>query len=422
MMLSLLLCLLVGFDAPADQPAQAPPPPVPLEQAVSAVLAASPLRQAAEATATAAVTAAGFAGAWPNPSVDVRAENWRFGAWNWTPTLDPSAPPSVDFFAVLAQPIELGGERGARRAMADAQRDGARAGLSQVERGLVMETIRLYLDALLNREALASLDSNREGLEVLTGAMTARVREGFAAEADLAKFQAETARVNTQILRARVELNRSLARLNALVGQASAITVVQLVRPILRDVPAGDAGELARLAVDRSPDVQAARARQALAGGALLLQQAMRVPDVTVVGGYKRTAGFDAAIMGVTIPVPLFDRNKRGLALASGDAHATERARAAVEAMVLADARAAIEAARLLAERARHVDDDMLAPAGIARTAALSAFREGASDILGLVDAERVYLEAHREALRLKLDATAAAIEVGLLRGERVLQ
>jgi outer membrane protein TolC len=78
--------------------------------------------------------------------------------------------------------------------------------------------------------------------------------------------------------------------------------------------------------------------------------------------------------------------------------------------------------AQALGERAGKVDIDLIAPAEIVRAAARSSFREGATDILTLVDAERVYLEAHREALQLKLEAITAAVEARLLLGEEIRQ
>jgi outer membrane protein TolC len=95
---------------------------------------------------------------------------------------------------------------------------------------------------------------------------------------------------------------------------------------------------------------------------------------------------------------------------------------AAVEAQVAVEARTIIDAARILGDRARRIDEDLLKPAEVVRTAARAAFREGAADILNLVDAERVYVDARREALQLKLDAVAAAIQARLVLGEEILR
>jgi outer membrane protein TolC len=95
---------------------------------------------------------------------------------------------------------------------------------------------------------------------------------------------------------------------------------------------------------------------------------------------------------------------------------------AAAEARAMADAQVVFDAAATLGALAARVDDDLLKPAELVRTAARSAFREGATDILVLVDAERVYVDARREAVQLKLDAIAAAIEARLLLGEEIVR
>jgi outer membrane protein, heavy metal efflux system len=154
----------------------------------------------------------------------------------------------------------------------------------------------------------------------------------------------------------------------------------------------------------------------------LALERARRVPDLNVAGGYKRTAGADTAVAGIMIAIPLFDTNRRAVALAAGDKAATSFDQAGAEARALADARVVFEAAAALGERAANVDEELLKPAELVRTAARSAFREGATDILALVDAERVYVDARREAVQLKLDAIAAALEARLLLGEEIVR
>jgi outer membrane protein, heavy metal efflux system len=416
-----LTAVVAGVATGAIALAQSPPP-LTLEQALARALARSPQRQGAAAMAEGAKTAARFAGAWPNPAVDLRAENWTFGSWKWSPSSDPSAPPSLDAFVVLSQPVELGGKRAARRAIGDAELQAAEAFLAQVERALVFETTRLFLDVVRSREMLTALEQNRDEMRALQRAMGARVGEGMSAASDLAKFQAETARLETQTLRTRIELNRSLSLLGAVLQTGSPVSADQLVEPAAAVPPEGEVSELVARALARSPDVRAAVAKEARATHALALERARRVPDTMFSGGYKRTGGFDGGVLGVTVSLPVFDRNQRGVAVATGETRAAMQERLGVEARVAADVRSSLEAARLLDARARRIDDELLRPAEVVRVAARSAFREGAADILSLVDAERVYLEARREALLVRFDALAAAIEVRVILGEEIVR
>ncbi len=423
-MLNVLLLALCVMD-PGQAGTSSPPAPFPVEQAVTTVLASAPQRASASALAESARAAAKQAGRLPNPVIDVHAENIVASGWHWRPPADPTLAPGLDVFAVLAQPIELGGKRGARRAVAEGDADAAAAALSQVERGLVMETIRLYLGALRAREMLKALDENRGEMAEIQRVVAARVREGYAAEADLAKYQAESARLDSESVRMRIELTRNLAQLQALFGRAgpaSGLDPGQLVMPAQRAAPAGSAADLALRAVERSPDVQAAKAREARAAKTLSLEQAQRVPNLDVVGGYKRTGGFDTAVLGVAMAIPLFDRNERAIATAGGETRAAASDRAAVEQRVAADARAIFDASQSLADRARRVDEELLAPAALVRLAARTSYSEGAANIVAMVDADRVYLDARREVLQVKLDALAAAFEARVLAGEEILR
>jgi outer membrane protein, heavy metal efflux system len=399
-----------------------PPSSLTLEQALARALAQSPHRQGAVALVEGAKTAARFAAVWPNPSLDLRAENWSFGSWPWNPSPDPSAPPPLDAFVVVSQTVELGGKRSARRSIGEAELRAAESTLGQVERAVLLDTTRIFLDIVRNREALKELVQNRDELGGLQKAMGARVREGMAAASDLAKFQAETARLETQTLRTRIELNRGVGLLGALLRMDTPLSADQLVEPAPVSPPAGDLAALVARGVERSPDVRAALAKESHAAHALALEKARRVPDTILSGGYKRTAGFDGGVLGVALPLPLFDRNQRGIAVATGQTRATAQERLGAEARAAAEIRTSLEAARLLDERARRVDEELLRPAEVVRVAARSAFREGAADILTLVDAERVYLDARREALLVRLDALAAAIEARVLLGEEIVR
>ena len=57
-------------------------------------------------------------------------------------------------------------------------------------------------------------------------------------------------------------------------------------------------------------------------------------------------------------------------------------------------------------------------PAEGVRSAARATFREGAADMLRLIDAERVYADVRRAALDLELDAYLAAIEARFALGQ----
>ena len=405
----MLLALAVTITL--AEPSQAPPPALTLAQAVAQARTASPQRGAAVELARGLADAASSAGRLPNPLLDVRVENFGGRRGSNLP---------YDVFAVVSQPFELAGKRDLRRGLASADRDVASANLRIVEWQAALRTIQLYMQALKARGVLATLTANRDGLATLIDTMRHRVDEGYAAEADLLKFETESARLDIDIARAALDLQRSLGTLAYVVGATTPIEPSRLVEPPSIAPPALDA-RLVGEAVTRHPDVQAAAGRVLRAGQVLALERARRVPDAVVTGGYKRTSGLDTGVAGVTLAVPLFDRNRSGTAKALGEERAAAAERDATALRLASEAAALIRTAQTLSERSARATRELIAPADAVRNAARAAFREGTVDVLRLIDAERVYSDVRRADLELRLDALTATLEARFAIGEETL-
>jgi len=158
------------------------------------------------------------------------------------------------------------------------------------------------------------------------------------------------------------------------------------------------------------------RARQITA-----YERARHLPDALVTGGYKRTTGFDTLVLGVSLAVPLFDRNTASIARSVGLERGAAADRDAIAYRLTNDTLALIRAAQTIAEQANKAPKDLLEPAEIVRSAALAAFREGAADVLKLIDAERVYADVQRAAIDLRLDALLTTIEARFALGEEII-
>jgi cobalt-zinc-cadmium efflux system outer membrane protein len=337
---------------------------------------------------------------------------------NWRPGASTSLP--LDVWAIISQPIEVGGKRGIRRAIAAAERDSAAASLSLVDRQLAEHVTTMYFDALRARAALATLSASRDGLSLLVNTMQQRLDEGYVAESDLLRFKAEAARLDIDIARARLELARHLDTLTTIVGVPTRIAAGQLVVPESLTVPDIRNSAIAA-AVERHPEFVAASARITRAQQALTFEQARRLPDPAVTTGFKQTMGVGTIVAAVTTSVPLFDHNNPARAAAAGELRAATLEREAVRTRLTAETTTLIEAAQALAERAGRARAELLEPSAGVRAAAHVAFDDGAADVLKVIDAERVYADVNRIALDLQLEAASAAIAVRIALGEEAL-
>lgn len=404
---SVLLLFPLAATAILPAPARADgAEPLTLGAVLARVKAGSPAARAIAERASAAEAAARQARRWPNPAAEVTTENWRLGN-------DPgfSAATDVETVATLDFPLPLFTSP-ARSAEAAALARAAGADAVRQRRTLLLHAGRLYLEVARSRRLAASLAGSREELAEIVRVGTRRVEEGWSPEGDLLKLRAEEARVAGEAVRAEVDLLRAAAELGALLGEGRAVDPSRL-RPAGRlAVPEGEATELAEEALRTSPDVLLARERLAAARETARLERARRLPEPSLVAGYKRTGGLDTAVAGVSFPFPLWDWNAGAVARADAEARAAEAELLAAEASARAGAAARVLSARALSARAAVVEEELVAPAEGALQAARAAFREGVSNVLALVDAERVRTESLRAALDLEVDANLTALEV----------
>jgi cobalt-zinc-cadmium efflux system outer membrane protein len=405
----LLLLALQGAQASA-QVATGDPPLLTIDEAIRRAQAASPPRRAAQSRADAAAGALFQASRFANPSIDIREENLGPASGRRT-----SVDQTVDVFAVVSQPLDVSGKRVARTAAAASDREVARAYLAQVERALTLETMRVYVASLRAHQLTAILLAQRDALQTAIDTMSRRVTEGYAPEAELMRFRSEAALHDTQLARTRLDFQQQALALGVLLGAVEPIAGNRLLEPQTIAPPTGDPEDLTRRAIARRPEMIAARARLASAQHTVALERARRVPDIAVALGYKRTGGEDTIVTGFVIPLPLFDQNTGNVERALAEERATAADVEALTRQLTIETVSVIRAAQELSVRARTVDEQLLRPVLLVRTAAQTAFREGAGTVLQLVDAERVYTDARREAVSVKLDAYAAAFEARLI-------
>jgi cobalt-zinc-cadmium efflux system outer membrane protein len=393
----------------ASSPTPAVTVPLTLTDALSRARATSPLRAAAQQRLDAAASATRLMPRSPNPVFEVRAENWGAG----TPQTNPR-----DIYVTAAQTVELGGKYGARRREAIAAAGLARAEVGTAEWNLTGAVAERYVAAVRARDLRAVLAEQRDGLAETVRILTARLREGTGAEADLRRFESEQTRLDHAMVRMSIALDQELGGLSALIG--TAVSADQLVTPATPEVPPAPPLVTATLVAQR-PDLRAARAQVQRLEAQTGIERAAATPDLTLNGGYKRTNNFHTGVAAVSVAVPLFNRNAADIARAQGDVQAARFDAVYLEQQALAEATSRWAAAQQLAARAAAVETTLLTPATVARTAARSAFAESAGDILRLVDAERLYMEAAREAVELRLDAILALMQARIAIGEEPL-
>lgn len=376
--------------------------PLSLADALARARESSPVMAAAKARVAAARDASGLAGRFLNPLIELRSENWASGA--------PDGALPLDVFATVTQTVELGSKRGARRAVAAAGLTSATASEALVWRDLSRTIAGEYLAALRARDHARARADFAARMSEAARVMAQRVEVGSAPEAELLKLRTEETRAAVERTRADLAAARAAANLGAALGTDVPAGALQM--PPRPAVPGGTAPSVTH------PELQLAASAVAQAKAAVDLERVRARPDVGVNAGFKRTGGYNTGVAALTVPIPLFDRNGVARALAAGQLSAAQHDLDATRQRLTTLLTASREAAAALAARAAELDTLLVTPARGARDAARAAFAAGALDVLRLVDAERLYVDAAITALDLEIDAVAAALEARLAAGE----
>ena len=322
MTFSIRAALLAGALIVTGQAASAET--VTLEQAIAKAVEAAPLLKADDAAVAAARAGRVQAGVRPNPSVTVEAENF-------VGTGPYGVLGQAEITATYNQPIERGGKRAARVALADRDIDVAQASANVTRLDLAASVQRAFLDVLIAKDVLTIANFRLSTELQLQNEALRRVR-GYK----------DPLFVET----------RAAARVaNARIGVEQGEFRLQAASDLLAGYWSGDGDDLnvegALMADDSAPlklspsDEKLIEARVARAGAAIVVEETRRTQDYTLNGGARFLRGTNdvAAVAGITIPLGRFDRNQGGI----------DRARAEKDRLSFAAEAARLEKLRRLA-------------------------------------------------------------------------
>lgn len=321
------------------------------------------------------------------------------------------------------QAIELGGKRRARLALAEGEAGLARSTLAARRREVRAEVIAAYYTLLVagERQALAQALAGlaRQGVEVAAK----RVAAGKISPIDDTKARLAALDAASELAQAGAEVAVARTRLGALVGKpADAITLAEGQAGGLPELPELPplAALLARLMdAGDTGDVGGARSQLAASQARAEVERSARVPDVTLSLGSQRVDGVDGrqAVFGVSVPLPLFNRNQGNLTAAL---RRSDKAREELAAAQLAGA-ADLSAAHVRYGAARGeallLRQDLIPNARSAHALTLKGFEAGKFAFLDVLDAQRTWYQAQSRHAAAVLAAWRAYADIERLAG-----
>ncbi|WP_024666031.1 TolC family protein [Pseudomonas syringae] len=392
--------LLLPLVAPGVASAQG----ISLPQALEAAFAHNPELAAAQWEIGVAEGDRQQAGLIPNPVLSWEVEDTRRDTSTTT--------------VMLSQALELGGKRGARIEAAGKGQDAARLELEQRGNELRADVVQAFYAAARAQAGLELARQSRalaeRGLHVAEG----RVRAGKVSPVEATRAQVQLAETDLLVRRAetlKINSNRELAR-------ATGSPTASFERLDYTDLSPGKSPSSARMmtALNQSAELRLAQTRIEQREAALGSERAKRIPDLTVSVGsqYSREERERVNVVGLSMPLPLFDRNQGNVLAASRRADQSRDMRNAVELKLRTQTQSALDQWSTAAQEVESFNKVILPAAQSAVDTATRGFEMGKFGFLEVLDAQRTLISARSQYLESLATATEARVAIERIHGD----
>lgn len=373
--------------------------PLTLERAVELALNANPSIRASALDVAIAAAERRQAGLLPNPSFSYTTEGTQRGTR--TRTFE------------LSQLVELGGKRRARVELAERESLLAVAAANVARSDLRADLTSAYFNALGAQERVLLARASLEIASKARAAADKRVTAGRVSPVELSRAKVAESSARLDLAQAEGEKVIAHGLLAAYWGQTGT-EILTLVEPA-KDLAALPAFDILHGRLASAPQLQRARLQVEREEAQIAVDRAQRIPDLTLVVGRQKDEemGRSQTVLGLSVPLPLFNRNQGKLQASLARA---DKARAEKEAQQLRLDQAlssTYQRAQLATEQVRTMRQDILPEAQRVFDAAVIGFEAGKFNFLDVLDAQRTLLQSRAQYIQALYDSYRFTAELG---------
>jgi len=379
--------------------------PLTLRQALQQAANASPRLNVADRNIGMAEGRRQQANKLPNPTIGFEADNFSPG--------NSTNVGGVETTLMLSQLIELGGKRDARVAAALGDYDNSRWEREAARLELLSETTIAFVDALSEQRRIQILDRQAAALGRLVPLMQRRADAGASPPSDTTRTQAAVGLVRVEGERTQLALAVARHQLASLMGR-DLPEFTSVSGDFGRVVPPAPLPSLIK-AIDDNPQLMRWTAIRAQRDGELLIARLKATPDVTAGVGWRYYSdnGESAIRLGVSMPIPVFDRNRGGIWEAQENAQKAHAERAVNRLTLIAIVAKAHATANSQIRQLDLLRRSVLPQARQTLATIEAGYEQGRFTVLEILDAYRTVAEAEliEHAALASFHAAVATIE-----------
>lgn len=353
----------------------------------------------------------------PRPGLTISAEN--------LPISGPTPSNQLrETGLTFTQPFAIGSQRRQRLELAERTVAVAEAQLASVLSQRLFELKRTFYESVLANTILSLEQENRDNFAELLRFTTARFQEGDVSESEVIKVKLERIKFDATVANATLTLRQAKIRLLEMLGESDfARTENAELRGTLdfRDVSIDLAG-LRQSALANRADVKVLEAEVARSESALGLERSRGKGEVTPYVGYKRVGVDNTLLAGVTVPLPFGNRNQGGIARAEAEKSVAETNLRITRNRTLAEIESAYRAYETARDQVRAYESGILKQADESRDITTYAYREGAVELITLLDAQRTRAEVRATYYKAMLDYYTSLFRLELTTGMEIVK
>lgn len=348
----------------------------------------------ARAEAAEAAALAWQAAAYPNPTVVGTHEPLSDGDRSYSET-----------YLNLSQRLEWPGTRSARQAAAARAAAAATARLAADSGRLAFEVKSAYTEAARAERTERVLSRVAEVFRAGERSAEERYAAGDISLYDRRRIRVERARYETRLAEASLDAASARRRLALLVAPTAEAIQLAPSDSLTGLPPVIERARALSLALARRGEVAAAVEAVEAARAEASVVRRERIPSPTATAGYRtQSDGLAGAVLGLSLPLPIWDRRGGAIDAAEARAAAAESRLALTRRQVESDVRRAIETYESLSRRTDLLrgpaPDEAADLLGIARV----AYAEGEMELIELLDAAEALWDAQTAEARLRAD------------------
>ena len=409
--------------SPASGPREKLPDEITLRQALSLALMHNPELAATSWEVRSGEARSLQAGFFPNPEIEVEVEN--FGGSRDEEMSDGTSDDLKRFDGyeatiLITQLIELGGKRSKRKRNASLERDLLEWDFETKRLDTITDVTNAFIGLLALQERMVLTDGLVDLSQDVFNTVSERVKAGKVSPVEETRARVALATIQIAQERVKRELEAGRKRLAATWG--SNTPSFKRAGGTLETITALPPYESLIARISQNPDISRWNAELEQREASLHLEKSERIPDVTLAGGIKHLEDTDdeTYVMGISLPLPLLNRNQGGILEATYSIQKAKQDRAAAEVKTISTLDDNYQALLAAYNEVTVLRDTILPGAESAFNASQEGYLEGKFSYLDVLDVQRSLFDAKDTYIKSLVSYHKALISIERLIGENL--